>query len=493
MQYPKQVRALALAGMLAATHCAFSQASQSDRRQLFGIENALRTGDFAQAVQLSQAALEKSPRDYRLWTLRGMALSGAQKPALALAAYRHAAQLAPNYLPALEGAAQIEFQQGSGNARTLVERVLAIDPKNATAHSMLAMIAYRAHDCHEALRHFQQAGAAIDSQAGALMIDGYCLTSMGRFDEAIPILTRVVALAPNLAASYNLALAQWNAGHPEDALKTLQPLIDAGTSDEDTLTLAADIEESANNTAKAIELLRAAILANPKEVRGYLQFTTLSSNHKSYQVGIDMLNAGLTQNPGSAQLYLARGILHAQMGDLSNAMDDFETARRSDPALSFLGTAEGVAETQRNKLDEALAKFRAEATKHPDDALTQYLLAETLSAYGKPEGSPAYREEIAAASRALKLDPKLVGAYDLLAGLYLQSGKIDLAIGQSEAALRIDSGDQQALYHLILAFRKTDRKGEIPGLTQRLIALRDADHAKAAYVYQLVEAPRGRP
>ena len=57
MQYPKLVRALTLAGMLATAHCAFSQASQGDRQQLSGIENAIRTGDFAQAVQLSHAAL----------------------------------------------------------------------------------------------------------------------------------------------------------------------------------------------------------------------------------------------------------------------------------------------------------------------------------------------------------------------------------------------------------------------------------------------------
>jgi tetratricopeptide (TPR) repeat protein len=422
-----------------------------------------------------------------------MALSSAQKPALALAAYQHAAQLSPNYLPALEGAAQIEYQQGSANAKPWLERVLASDPRNATAHSMLAILAFHSHDCRAAVRHFQQAESTIDAEPGALAIDGYCLTTLGRFDEAIPILSRVIALAPNAAARYNLALTLWNAGHTEDALNSLQPLIDAGTSDEDTLTLAADIEESTNNTARAIELLRAAILANPKELDGYLQFATLSSNHKSFQVGIDMLNAGITQNSGSAPLYLARGILYAQAGDLKNAMSDFETAGQCDPGLSFLGTAEGVAETQRNKMDEAVAKFRAEARKHPDDALTQYLLAETLSGYGRPEGSPEYREEIEAARRALKLNPKMAGVYDLLAGLYLQAGKIDLAIEQSETALKTDPGDQQALYHLILAFRKTDRKGEIPALTERLIALRHTDQAKAAHVHQLIEAPEARP
>jgi tetratricopeptide (TPR) repeat protein len=490
MPSSKIVQALVLAVMVAAVHFAFPQRSSGAPQSLAGIESALRSGNFDQADQLTHAAIERWPQDPRLWALRGMALAGAQKPTFALSAYQHSLQLAPNYLPALEGAAQIEYQRGSDKAKPLLGRILDTDPANTTAHAMLAMIALKAHDCPEAVRHFRRATPAINSQPSALNAYGYCLANLSRFEEAIPILAQVVALNQNESARYNLALAQWQAGHGDDSLKTLQPLLDGGTTDEDILTLAADVEESMNHTPRATELLRAAILANPQKVEGYLHFTTLASNHKSYQVGIDMLNAGLTQIPHAAALYLARGILNAQLGLIPKAMDDFETAERYDPQLSFLGTAEGVAETQNDKFGEAIEKFRTQARKHPDDALTQCLLAESLSATGATEGSPEYREEITAANRALKLDPKSATAHDLLAGAYLRAAKTDLAIEHSEAALRIDSQDQEAVYHLILALRKTDRKAEIPALTERLVALRQAGPTQH---YQLVEAPAAGP
>jgi tetratricopeptide (TPR) repeat protein len=469
------------------------QAAGGPAAPLVEIEQALQSNQFGRALDLSQTALSKTPGDYRLWTLRGMAYAGASKPSLALAAYRHALKLAPDFLPALEGAAQAEYVQGAAVAKADLLHILRLDPNNQTAHSMLAMIAFAGHDCAQAVEHFQQAAQAIDGQTQALSAYGSCLTEMGRYDEAVPVLARLADLVPGTNSRYNLALAQWKAGHVEDAGRSLQPVLDAGVADTDTLMLAADIEEAKGNTSAAIELLRTAILSSPQNPDPYLQFAMLSSSHNSFQVGIDMVNAGLKQLPGSAQLYLARGILFAQMGNVTSAMDDFEAAGRLDPSLSFLGAAKGVAATQGNNYDAALAHFREEVKRHPDDPLSQALLAETLASAGKPEGSPEFREEMGAATRALELDPKLVAARDILAGLYLAAGKNDEAIEQSEAALKIDPKDQQAVYHLILALRKTDRKGEIPGLTKRLMELRSADKAAASKVRQLVEIPSGKP
>ena len=102
-----------------------------------------------------------------------------------------------NYLPALEGAAQIEYQRGSDKAKPLLGRILDTDPANTTAHAMLAMIALKAHDCPEAVRHFRRATPAINSQPSALNAYGYCLANLSRFEEAIPILAQVVALNQN--------------------------------------------------------------------------------------------------------------------------------------------------------------------------------------------------------------------------------------------------------------------------------------------------------
>jgi tetratricopeptide (TPR) repeat protein len=437
------------------------------------IADAVRNRNFSQALSLSRATLAKQPNDYRIWTLRGMATAGTGNLQQALAAYQHALKLAPSYLPALEGAAQTEFQMGHVSAKPLLLKILEQRPDDATSHALLGILEYRNKNCDDAFGNFQKATVVIASQPEALTEYGTCLGILKHDEDSIAIFAKALALDPTKReARYNLALAQWNAHHVDDALNTLEPLIETSPVDGDVVALATNIFESKADTVRAIEVLRKAILTNPKNVDSYLQFATLSYDHASPQVGIDILNVGLTQLPNEPRLYLVRGILLTQLGEFTPAADDFEKASRLDPQLSFLGVAVGLVRSQQHKSAEALAEFRAAVKAHPNEAYAQYLLAEALSGEGKPAGSPEYKEELEAATQAVKLDPSLVVAHDLLSTVYYEGGQTDLAIEHSRAALDLDANDEQAIYHLIVALRKTGHKEQIPALVKRFVELR---------------------
>ena len=454
------------------------ESATASKDELFDrIVASVQHGDFDDALASSGVALRTAPNDYRIWTLRGMAYSGLRNPTLALAAFERALNITPNYLPALEGAAQLKYQQGNERARPLLVRILAQLPNDPTTHAMLAILDYKKRDCSDAVPHFQQAIASISSKPDALADYGSCLATLKRFEEAIPVFEQALALdSTEHSSRYDLALCQLNAGQTTNARTTLQPMLESDQSDERVLLLGADIYESAGDTEHAIDLLRNAILKNPKNPDAYLQFADLSYDHGSPKIGIDFLNAGLTQLPGEARLYLVRGILLCQLGEFTKAFDDFQAANRLDPRLSYVDVAMGIEESQVHKSTEALAQFRAAAKEHPAQAFTQYLLAEALS----QQENPNVPEEIEAADCAVRLDPKLVAAQDLLAGIYLQQGRKQLAIDHSQAALAVDQNDQQALYHLVLALRETDRKGEIPALMKRMDELRHAERAEDA-------------
>ena len=469
----------------------FAQPSSASS-DVSAISAALRARNFALAIELSKAALATRPGDYRVWTLRGMAAAGTGNLPLALSAYQHALKLAPTYLPALEGAAQSEFQLGHDAARPLLLKVLAQRPDDPTSHAMLGVLEYRNKNCSDAVTHFQIAAPVIASQPEALTEYGICLTLEKQSQEAVPVFARALAIDPSKRdARYNLALSEWNIRDAEDALSTLKPLIEAAPVDADASMLTAEILESKGDTARSIDLLRRVILANPKDVEAYLQFATLSYDHGSPQVGIDIINAGLTQIPKEPRLYLVRGILLTQFGEFTRASEDFDKANQLDPQLSFLGIAEGIVQSQQQKPAEAVAKFRAAVKAHPNEAYAQYLLAEALLAETKPEGTPEYKEEMDAATRAVHLDPSLVAAQDLLSTLYIESGHLDQAIEHSRAALAVDPNDEQAVYHLILAFRKTGRKDQLSALVKQLVDIRAQSKVKqpADKRYRLYEEP----
>jgi tetratricopeptide (TPR) repeat protein len=455
---------------------------------------ALRRQDYDDALKTSAAGLKVAPADVRLVTLRGMAFAGKHDWTPALSSFHRALKLSPDYLPALEGAAQLAFQQNDPRAGSLLKRILVSHPDEPTANAMLGSLAYKANDCKNAVQHFERAQAALATQAEGLMQYGACLGSLNRSSDAVPVLEQAVQLAPESHVTrFNLALAQFNAGRADAALNSLELLVSQPVPDEDVLTLAAEIAESKNDTQKAVELLRRAIVAHPKERGAYLQFAYLSYKHSSVQVGIDIVNVGIGQLPREPELYVARGVLLSQTPDIGRAIEDFDTAAKLNPNLSFAQAAQGIARSQTHDSGAALASFRTAAKEHPDDSLTQYLLAEELSNEAPEPGTTAFREGVAAARRSIMLDPKRAEAHDLLAALYLRSGEVDKSIEESEAALVLDPNDEQALYHQILALRKSDRKKEVPALVERMMKVRQAKAADKPKIYRLVEARPEQP
>jgi tetratricopeptide (TPR) repeat protein len=462
---------------------------QTTADQIQSITAALRARQFDQALQLLQPELEQYPRNPQLWTLRGIALSGKSDKKEALTAFRHALSFSPDYLPALEGAAQIEYESGGKDASELLEHVLRLRPGDQTSHAMLAVLAYRCGDCTSAVSHFEQSGSLVDSQAGALNEYGDCLARLKETKKAISVLTRALAQSDDAGVRYRLASTQLMAQRPKDAIATLEPLLQQNTSDSELLDLAASAYEADGNTPEAVRVLRQAIVSDPHNVNLYVDFANLSLDHQSFQVGVDMIDAGLKAEPKAAPLYVARGILYVQLAQYDNAESDFEKADALDPRRAIGSAAEGLTAVQKNDPDQALATVRAKLAKTPNDAFLLYLQADILVQKGPAPGSAEFREAMASAKKAVALRPSLGAARDILAKLYLQAGQNELAIEQCRKALKIDPDDQTALYHLIQALRKSGRKDDLPELLKRLADLREASTKKEAEHnrYKLVE------
>jgi tetratricopeptide (TPR) repeat protein len=454
------------------------------------IAAALRAKDYQQALDLSRSALQRSPKDTKIMAMEGFALSGLGKDKEALAAYNSALAIAPDYVPALEGAAQIEYKSGSDRAITLLKRLLVIHPDDPTSHAMLGVLAFQRHDCKMAAEHFSKSGELLSTQPTSLQEYGACLMRLQRPEEATGVFEKLAASAPDDPhARFSLAAAQFQAHHSQDAIDTLQPLLGAQNPDPAILDLASQAYEDLDDTPNAVKLLRQAIILAPKNPNYYLDFATLSFNHSSYQVGVDVLNAGLSQLPKEASLYAARGILYIQMADFDKGEADLETAEHLDPKQSFSSDAQGLGELQEHNPDEALAAVRVRLKNHPNDAFLHFLLAQILIQRGATVGSPDFTEAIRSAERSEQLNPDLASARDLLGDLFLKSGKIPQSIAQSRAALKADPSDQAALYHLVQALRNTSQKGEIPDLLKRLASLREETRKKeeAKSRYKLME------
>lgn len=469
--------------------------AQSRSQAAASIAAALRSRDYQQALQLSRSALQAFPNDPQLLAMEGLSLSGMGNNHGALTAYDAALKLVPDYLPALEGAAQIEYNAGSERAADLLQRILKIRPDDPTSNAMLGVLAYRHHDCGSAIRHFQLGAEVLSSQPAALEEYGFCLVRTDHAADAVKVYATLVSLSPqNPRATIHLAAAQFIAGQSQQALATLEPLLRQSGADAEAFDIASNAAEEIGNTPRAVRLLREALIRNPQNVNYYLDFATLAFDHSSYDVGIDMLNVGLRHLPKSAPLYLARGILHVQLGQYDQGESDFEAAERLDPRQVFSSESESLAQLQQNPAGDALSTVRSRLKQHPNDPVLLYLLAKTLAQNGAQPGSPEFREALRSAERAIQLNPSLLLGRDLLGKLYFDNGQFAKSIEQCRLALRADPTDQEAIYRLTQALRKSGQRTEIPQLLKRLAGLREEDRKKEAdrNRYKLIESVPGK-
>src|SRR5579862_3609856 len=98
--------------------------TQAQESEIGAITSALQAKEFARALELTRDALKKYPANAQLWAMQGAAYSGQGENKQALDSFRASLKISPDYLPALQGAIQIEYEGGNKDAIPLLQRVL---------------------------------------------------------------------------------------------------------------------------------------------------------------------------------------------------------------------------------------------------------------------------------------------------------------------------------------------------------------------------------
>lgn len=240
---------------------------------------------------------------------------------------------------------------------------------------------------------------------------------------------RAIALAPQDARpAYYYARWLDQSGRRAEALIRVQTALALNPSDPDARALQAKLQ--AEPAAPAPK--------NPEEPgsAGYLEASLRAYQAGRYAEAIDAARAVLRLDPASAEAYNNLAVSYLGLRNFDEAERNIREALRIAPAYQLA----------KNNL-AWIEKERAAPT--PESYVN---LSLQLCQTGK------YRECIAAAQQALKLNPATAAAYNNIAVGYVSLGMPDEAIAAAQAALRLQPDFQLARNNLAWAVEEKRKR-----------------------------------
>ena len=440
-------------------------------------EEAIRDRNYAAATEYAQRAAQSAPNDPHLWFLLGYAARLAGRTPLSVDAYNHGLRLSPSSAEGMSGLAQTYKVMGKRDeAESLLNRVLAADPRRADDWLILGELLLQSGDYekalspllraeqlrpearselllaldHQRLEHFQEASRYLEMAKHNAPNNPEVLRSLagfyrdtGNYQAAIAALKSIRGGGPDLKAE--LAYTYQLAGKQEEAAKLYAQAAEAAPRDLNLQLSAAQAQvsvgamDSAENFLKRAERLNADYY-RLHAVRG--EVARIEERNQDAAHEYDAALRSLPEAPPEGPLYK----IHLRM----NLVD-------LDKRLH----ADSVAQEQLRLAQSEISSLDVQGKRREDflrlRALVKLHAGETDSA-------------LADIKEALALNPKDPNALQLNGDVLAKMGRSEDAIEVYKKVLTVDPVNRLALTSLGSVSREMGRDRDAERYFQKLAA-----------------------
>jgi len=322
--------------------------------------------------------------------------------------------------------------------------------------------------------HFKESEDTVFRSSNALSEFTDCLLKEGAVTEATEALSYGSDQdAASTQIRYNLAVAELAGHNSTEAIEVLSSI--PRPDDSDFLNLLAEAYVEAERPDDAFRTLQDAITLKPDEERNYLDLAILCLEHNKEKLAVSVSSTGISKVAGAASLYLIRGVAYAQLAQYADAESDFQAAAKFEPDQPHNTIAMSLLFSDRNQIDKEKKVLLHQIKVTPNDAVTNYLLADLFIRQGAERGQPAFEQAKTYLARSLNSKPDSAEAQILMSKLLEEQGDLEGALGHSKAALKVDPTNRTALHRSFIILQKLHRKQDASDAMSRLKAALEHD------------------
>jgi putative PEP-CTERM system TPR-repeat lipoprotein len=297
--------------------------------------------DFDGALAITDDVLAKNPQNFEAWKLKGDLLRYAKNlPTEALAAYRKAIEVRPDFLAGQTAAITLLLQQNNlPDAASQLEQLKKLAPNHPQTKFLQANLAYQQKDMKAARELTQQVLKVAPNSVQGLQLAGAIELQLNSPVQAEVFLTKALQAAPDLPLARRLLVMTYlRSGQAAKALDTLKPGLASTNVDPALYAVAGEVYLQNNDVKKAEEYFTKATQLDPKNARNRtsLALTHMVSGQVDSAFGelenISASDSGITADMALISSYLRRQELDKAL----KAIDELEKKQPNKPLAANL-------------------------------------------------------------------------------------------------------------------------------------------------------------
>jgi cellulose synthase operon protein C len=384
-------------------------------------------GNVVGAVDASNRAVTLNPQNIDALMLAGDLVRGQYGLSASIPWFERVLELDGGYLPAMHQLAATFGDAGrTVDMLAMTRKILLLDPGNANAYYLQAVMAARAKKYDLARAMLYRTQDRMNEVPAVRLLKAALDLQSGNAEQAIADLQELVTdQRTNLTAQRLLGAALWRAGDAKGTIDTLGRIANRSDADSYTLSVIGRAYESQGNRNQAATYLDRA--AQP------MKGETVPFEMAGDLVRLAKASAGPTDNADTAIPYINKLVLEGRTGD---ALALAQKLRAQNPGAPAAYVLVGDALMAQNRVKEATLAYRdAAGIRFSEPIAMRYV--DGLLRVG----------DRASALRVLDLflsqNPRSVPGLLLAADHFMATGQWDNAINILEG-LRLRLGNRDA-------------------------------------------------
>jgi protein O-GlcNAc transferase len=403
------------------------QPDHADSLHLLGLL-AHQSGRPSVAVELIRQAIQRNGRNPLYFSNLGTALRTARKLDEAVAAYRQAILVKPDY---------------------------------AQAHYNLAIILHDQGKLDEAVAACRQAIRLKPDFVEAYYNLGTALRLQGKLGEAVAACRQAIRAKPNFAqAHYNLANALRDQGELDQAIAAYRHAVRIKPDYAEAHSNLGNALRDQGKLDEAVAAFRQAIHIKPDYADAYCNLASALFDQGKLEEAFAACRQAIRVEPIFAEAHYTLAMVLYGQGKPDDAIVSYGEAIRIKPDYAEAHSNLGNALMQRGKLNDAVASYCRAIRIKPDCATFHHNLGNALLECGKVD------EAVAAFRQAIHIKPDCLEAICdlLLCSQYSsQTSNADLLAAARQFGDRFDRRRENVLHENVPDSKRRLRIGYVSG------------------------------